>query len=372
MIITSINSKRFETYSECSEEEYSSDEEQLKKQRIEEVTTSTSLMVLQAKADEGVSIETLVKKITDKMLKKIPTIKAKFNAEIFKMQVAMALYGLTELQQQNASFPSFKQEELLTLVASGKNEGYILYNEKQAEGSYKEFYKGVGIKGTKVKGKAELVINDLEEFIKDGLKLDPLDFCSEHVIAKNEFIYQKNNSVLCIKSLYDGNIVAQAYKHKWSFEQRLEAMRQALLGIKDFHDNGYIHRDIKPENIFVKTGLNKTTQKVETHAVIADEDSAIKISNPEEAKRALTHPLFTIGYTPVDSFKAPSCAGDMYAFGRSLEDLFKDVTEKSPNMLTAREASLVKLINQLTSQMPTSRPTAEQALNAMNAILAQK
>lgn len=296
-------------------------------------------------------------KVLRKILKHSPV---KIDPNYLSNQVTLSLCNLKELQQQE-SFPVYEKGEVFNLIATSKDEGYIQTTKKPMHsGSYKDFYKLIQISPQKVKAKAGLVIQNMEEFKDNGLRIDPLDFISENVLPKSDAIIPLEKKTMCIQPLYDGNLSAVAIKERWNFVKKVKACTQALRSLKDFHDNNYIHRDVKLENIFVKIKRKEEEIKV----ILGDEDSAIKINEAKTAK-----PFGTLEYCSPEALRNPSFASDMYAFGVTLEKFFPLVEDNRSLYLKHHEIKLLELMKKLKKNEPAERPTATEAIMALNSII---
>lgn len=365
MSISAIK-KRIELSSESSsDEELKRPRKQNLPEKDSKIIQDISTLAYLADYSYSQSEIDLIEKIAAKIIKKTP--EATFNCEELKKELYLALPEFRALQEED-TFPSFCKVSFLSLIATDKEKGYIIINHLRDRGANKKFYKGVRVEGNKVKGCAENLIVNPEKFQAKGYRIDPLDFSSPHVIAKSEFIGENDGQLICIRPLYDGDIFNEAINKNWTFEEKLEVMTQAAMGIEEIHEHGYVHRDITLKNIFVKTVYNKISGETEKKVVIADDDSAFKISDAQDNSRALHYHLYTPGYISLPESFNPSPAADMHAFGICLKHMLREISGKSPEMLSQKEKLLNNLIGVLTQENPKGRFSARQTAALLKAI----
>lgn len=119
-------------------------------------------------------------------------------------------------------------------------------------------------------------------------------------------------------------------------EQAVNILFELCAAIKALHRAGIVHRDLKPSNIIVdKQG----------HAHLIDFDVARII---KEYQKHDTGYLGTTGYAPPEQygFMQTDCRSDIYAFGRTMEELLGADAEKRP---------FVRIIRRCTAFDPEKR-----------------
>ncbi|GAB4189072.1 MAG: hypothetical protein Tsb0015_09520 [Simkaniaceae bacterium] len=266
-----------------------------------------------------------------------------------KLGLDMELMLLQQVRGEKKNFYLSDEFFYYSYSAPSSNDIFLYSKEKMSKGGMGAIFKGVEIKNNKVKKVVLKQIKDTEKYrqIREGQ--EPLSISSKNIM-KTKISENTSIGVLQVFPFYDSDLDAIAENNGVSFEESLDIAIQSAQGIADLHAEGYIHRDIKPGNIMVK----KTDKGWK--AKISDLDTVIK---QEKSSSFVIGTLGTVGFYPrtVEKIGQPfTQETDMYAFGKTLEILFKSKTISED-----KRSQLQNLVQQLTSDNSLSaKETVEE------------
>lgn len=144
-----------------------------------------------------------------------------------------------------------------------------------------------------------------------------------------------------------------------------EVLRQLLCALREVHQGDVVHRDVTPANLLLRaTGTGRP------HVFLSDFGIAAHLNGP--------HLMRTEAMSGTPGFAAPEQVGgadpapwsDLYSAGQVARQLLTGWPPTSARALVRPDQapeSLWDLIEDLTSQDPAHRPTAEEALNRLEA-----
>lgn len=203
-----------------------------------------------------------------------------------------------------------------------------------------------------------------------------------------------------IMELVSGVNLQEAIKSGISQSEKLRIAREIVGALAVAHEQNIVHRDLKPENVMITRsgpikildfGLAKDTHDVDTG--LLDDLPFGQEAVSDDMETVLQTQMSTIVGTPKymspeqAMSEPPTTASDMYSVGLMFQELFTGRGSYSPDItmetllwkamnadslpVEGLSSDLTRLINRLKAQVPTLRPSAVEAENQLNWIIAK-
>ena len=145
-------------------------------------------------------------------------------------------------------------------------------------------------------------------------------------ILNVEFYVDEENHLFYETSdfLYENSLRAEANKKTFTFQQKIDIIKNIMSAIKEAHSQNIYHRDINPDNIYISNGYAYLSNFGKSYFTDHNEQGYTVMATINEMNATPFHPLeLTIGDA--------SEASDMYSLGVLIYWLFTDeVPFKTP------------------------------------------
>lgn len=202
---------------------------------------------------------------------------------------------------------------------------------------------------------------------------------------------------------YDGSLDKEL--GKFTLREQLLLARDAMMGIKVMHDEGYIHGDIKPANILYKRNNSSIS------AYITDYDFSCKIDSESQyldqvygtiyytapeiwinkdilTQSALQADVFALGLTFLLLINIPPADGKKTIWSKIIDDyfnqendpdlfekgcrLFQEKIAESMELLQSKEEKeYINILSKMVDFDPNNRPSISECIKAMRKLLGE-
>lgn len=142
----------------------------------------------------------------------------------------------------------------------------------------------------------------------------------------------------------------------------INVLLNVVKGIEFMHKKFIIHRDLKTDNIVIYNQLHELKPVIIDFGKSQPVSAARKYTLSEEQKSTYRTSHGHIAPDLIDGVNKPSCASDMYSYGR----IFKTIIQYFPLSKETLPTLVVKMVKDCLKYDPLERPTATTVIQCLS------